>query len=109
MPAPRVAELGVVRPLDARMSNENISVADILGPWVEPDWDSGLIARCRSAWAKPICELTNQELATLLRQRFAVEQLLPIARQRVCDRFNDDSEMYDEELQTAIEHAAKAA
>jgi len=30
------------------------TLAEILGPWVEPDWDSGLIARCRGAWFKSL-------------------------------------------------------
>ena len=91
------------------MTTDTISIADLLGPWVEPDWDSGLIERCRNAWSKPLRDLTNQELATLLRQRFAVEQLLPIASQRVLDGFDDDTEIYDGELQSAIEYARKAA
>jgi hypothetical protein len=91
------------------MTTDTISVADLLGPWVEPDWDSGLIERCRNAWSKPLRDLTNQELATLLRQRFAVEQLLPIASQRVLDGFDDDTEIYEGELESAIEYARKAA
>ena len=51
------------------MSDDTISVAEILGPWVEPSFDSGLIARCRSAWNKPLRDLSREELATLLRQR----------------------------------------
>ena len=91
------------------MTTDTISIADLLGPWVEPDWDSGLIERCRNAWSKPLRDLTNQELATLLRQRFAVEQLLPIASQRVLDGFDDDTEIDDGELERAIEYARKAA
>jgi hypothetical protein len=91
------------------MTNDTISLADLLGPWVEPDWDSGLIERCRNAWSKPLRDLTNQELATLLRQRIAVEQLLPIASQRVLDGFDDDTEIYDGELQSAIKYSRKAA
>ena len=89
------------------MNDEPISVADILGPWVEPNWDSGLIERCRNAWNKPLQNLTNQELATLLQQRFAVERLLPIASERVQNGFDDDTEIYDGELESAIEHARK--
>src|SRR6195256_4788305 len=64
-------------------TTDNISVADLLGPWADPDWDSGLIDRCRTAWGKPLRDLTNQEMATLLRQRVAVEHILPLARKRV--------------------------
>jgi len=91
------------------MTTDTISIADILGQWVEPDWDSGLIERCRNAWNKPLRELTNEELATFLRQRFAVEHLLPIASKRVLDGFDDDTEIDDGELERAIEYARKAA
>jgi hypothetical protein len=91
------------------MATDTISIADILGPWVEPDWDSSLIERCRNAWNKPLRELTNQDLATLLRQRFAVQHILPIANKRVMDGFDDDTEIDDGELERAIEYASKAA
>jgi hypothetical protein len=91
------------------MSDDTISVADILGPWVEPDWDSGLIERCRQAWSRPIRDLSREELATLLRQRIAVEHVLPVARQRVQSGVDDDTEMYDGELEAAIEYASNAA
>ena len=87
---------------------DNISVADILGPWVEPDWDSGLIARCREAWNKPLQDLSREELATLLRQRYAVEHLLPIAKKRLADGDDDDTEMFDGELAEVIEYASRA-
>lgn len=89
-------------------TTDNISVAEILGPWVEPDSDSGLIARCRAAWNKPLRDLSREELATLLRQRFAVERLIPVARKRLEDGIDDDTEMFDGELQEAIEYASKA-
>ena len=91
------------------MSNTgpNISIADLLGPWVEPEWRSGLIERCRTAWSTPILKLTNEELATLLRQRIAVEHLLPVAKKRAADGVEDGSEMYDGELEAAIEYASK--
>lgn len=86
---------------------KTISVADLLGPWVEPDWDSGLIERCRNAWNKPLQELTNREMATLLNQRLAVKHILPIASKRVLDGFDDDTEIYDGELEDAIDYARK--
>lgn len=89
-------------------TNDNLSVADILGPWVEPGWDSCLIARCRAAWSKPLRDLSREELATLLRQRIAVEHLLPIAKKRLEDELDDATEMFDGELQEAIEYASRA-
>lgn len=85
--------------------NETISVADILGPWVESEWDSGLIARCRAAWNKPLRDLSRQELATFLRQRIAVEDVLPIAQKRLADGIDDETELFEGELQEAIEYA----
>jgi hypothetical protein len=90
------------------MNPANISLADILGPWIEQDWQSGLIESCRNAWSTPLRELTNGQLAILLRQRFAVEQLLPIARRRVRHRFDDDTELSDGELRREIESASRA-
>ena len=90
-------------------SMDNISIADILGPWSEPDWDSGLIARLRQAWNKPLRDLSSEELATLLRQRIAVEQILPVAKKRSADIFYDETEIFDGELQEAIEDASEAS
>ena len=87
---------------------DSISLAEILGPWVEPDWDSGLIARCRGAWNKPLRDLSREELATLLRQRFAVEELLPVAKKRLEHGIDDETEMFEGELKEAIEYASKA-
>jgi hypothetical protein len=78
------------------------SLADIEGPWVDPDFDSGLIQRCKRAWTKPLDELTNEELATLLRQRIAVTHVLPVAQERLEAGINDDSELYDGELASAV-------
>lgn len=91
------------------MHTDSNSIADLLGPWVEPDWDSGLIDRCRQAWSKPLRDLSREELATLLRQRIAVEHVMPNARQRVQSGVDDDTEMYDGELEAAIEYANHAA
>jgi hypothetical protein len=91
------------------MTGDTISIADILGQWVEPAWNSSLIERCRNAWNKPLRELTNGELATLLRQRLAVEHILPVASKRMLDGFDDETELYDGELESAIEYARQAA
>lgn len=78
------------------------SVADILGPWVDPGFDSGLIQRCRDAWDKPLDGLTNLELATFLRQNIAVEHVLPVAKERVASNIDDDTELFDGELAEKI-------
>jgi hypothetical protein len=83
--------------------NSRQSIADLLGQWVDPDWKSGLIQRCKNAWNKPLKELSNEEIATLLRQKIAVAHLLPIAHDRVKRNVDDGSEIYDGELEAAIE------
>jgi hypothetical protein len=84
------------------MCGHGKSIADLLGPWAEPDWDSGLIDRCRRAWNKPLGDLSREELATLLRQRIAVEHLLPIAKDKLKSGIDDHTEMYEGELEAAI-------
>ena len=90
------------------MSNPQPStIADLLGPWVEPTITSGLVDRCRQGWSTPIPELTNELLATYLRQKIALSLLLPEARKRVADGYIYDTEMFDEELAEAVEFAER--
>jgi hypothetical protein len=91
------------------MTTDTVSLSELLGPWVGSDWNTGLIERCKNAWSKPLRDLSREELATLLRQRIAVEHLLPIAKKRLEDCIDDDTEMYDGELEGAIEYASNAA
>lgn len=78
------------------------SVADVDGPWVDPGFESGLIARCRSNWSVPVNELSNRVLATFIRQRIALSLVLPEARYRIEAGFTDDTELYDGELAAAV-------
>ena len=48
------------------MSNETITIADILGPWVEPQWASGLIERCEH------CASEDCPILASLEQRAAI-------------------------------------
>jgi hypothetical protein len=80
---------------------EDTTIAALLGSWLL-DWHSGLIARCRMAWNKPLRDLNNEDLVTLLRLRIAAEHILSIARKRV----EDGTEMYKGELEAAIEYVA---
>lgn len=86
---------------------ESRTLSEIVGPWHEPEFESGLIARCREAWPKPIDRLSRQELATLLRQKIAVTHLLPLAKQKIATP-DDATEMYDGELAAAIARAESA-
>jgi hypothetical protein len=83
------------------------SVADVLGPWIDSDFDSGLIERLRRAWSIPIPELPNQMLATFLRQELAMEVILPEAKKRLEAGIDDDSELYEGELAAAYREATE--
>ena len=81
------------------------SVADIEGPWVDPDWKSGLIERCRKSWNIPIGELSNEMLATFLRQEIATVLILEEASRRLDAGIDEDSELYEGELAAAVHKA----
>ncbi len=81
------------------------SVSEILGAWLEPKFESGLISRLRDSWNVPISELTNEMLATFLRQGIALHAILPEARQRLASFIDDNSELYEGELASAVQEA----
>ena len=78
------------------------ALSQLIGPWQETDFQSGLILRVKNAWDKPIETLTNEELATLLRQDIGTAHILPSAQQRVKDGIDDDTEIYDGELAAIV-------
>lgn len=78
------------------------SVADLEGPWVEPELNSGLIQRCRANWSVPIGKLTNHVLATFLRQRKALPIVIPEAKRRISTGHRDDTELFEDELEVAL-------
>jgi hypothetical protein len=82
-----------------------ITVADVAGPWVDSNFDSGLIRRCKRGWNTPVAELTNELLSTYLRQKIALSLIVPEAQKRIAAKLVDDTEMYDEELQNALKSA----
>ena len=81
------------------------SVADVEGPWLDPDFDSGLILRCKRYWEVPVTELPNEMLATFLRQRIGLQIIIPEARKRLESGFDDNSELYEGELLEALKGA----
>ena len=81
------------------------SVADIMGPWLETNWQSGLIERCREYWNVPIAELSNEVLATFLRQDIAMDCVLEEAVRRLNAGFDDDSELFEGELAESVQYA----
>ena len=50
----------------------------------------------------PVGKLSNEALATFLRQRIALELIVSEAQKRVQSGFDDNSEMYDGELSDAL-------
>ena len=84
------------------------SVADVEGPWVDQGFDSGLIERCRQFWTVPVSDLSNEMLATYLRQRVALRLIILEARKRVENGIDDDSELYPGELANALQQASDA-
>jgi hypothetical protein len=81
------------------------SASEIEGPWIEQDFSSGLIQRCKDAWETPVDALSDEMLATFLRQKIALDLVIEEARRRVeSDRY-DGSEMYDGELQKNLKEA----
>ncbi len=88
------------------MSREQpATVADVEGPWIDQNFDSGLIERCKRGWNTPVTELTNELLATYLRQKIALSLVVPEAQVRIAAKFVDDTELYDEELENALRSA----
>ena len=82
-------------------------VADVAGPWIDSDFESGLIERCKRYWCVPVSELPNEMLATYLRQEIAVEVILPEARRRLEAGIDDDSEMFEWELAEVVQRMTK--
>jgi hypothetical protein len=86
---------------------ESRCVGDIVGPWVEPEWDSGLIERLRRSWSIPINELSNEMVATFLRQEIATDVLLEEAKRRLELGFDDESELYEGELASVMKNTCE--
>ena len=84
---------------------KHLSIKDIEGEWVDPDFNSSLIERCRENWSKPINELSNYVLATFLRQKLGLSITISEAKKRIEVNYIDGTELYDEELENALEIA----
>jgi hypothetical protein len=84
-----------------------LTAANIHGPWVDPHWESGLIARVRNYWDVPITELPDVALALFLRQAIAVGPTLEEAMRRLAAGQLDNSEIYDGELAVAVEETMR--
>lgn len=88
---------------------ESRCVADVEGPWIEPEINSSLIERCRANWSVPVGAVSNYVLATFVRQQIAMNLVMPEAQHRIASGFTDESELYDEELSVAVSEATPEA
>jgi hypothetical protein len=79
------------------------SLEQIEGKWDEPEFDSGLVMRCHAARKKPIDQLSDLELATLLNQNIGVKHILPEAIRRVAQNQPDDTEYFTGQRKEAVE------
>lgn len=88
--------------------NREISVEKIVGRWSGPA-DTGLMLRCKEAWATPLRELSDLMVATFLNQKIAAPNILAEAEYRLANTDRDDSELFDEQLQEAVARAKASA
>jgi len=78
------------------------SLEQLEGVWPEPESPTGLVLRCHAARKKPIDELSDLELATLLNQDIGVKHILPEAVRRLAQNQPDDTEYFDGQLKEAV-------
>lgn len=83
------------------------SLEEIEGVWDEPEFQSGLVLRCHAARKKSMDQLSDLELATLLNQEVGVEHILSEAIRRIVSGKSDDTEMFEGQLDEAINRKMK--
>jgi hypothetical protein len=81
---------------------ESRCVADFEGQWSQPDFESGLIDRCRRYWTTPIKDLPDVMLATYINQKFALVPMQKEAQRRIDKGLRDDSELYEGQLHDSL-------
>jgi hypothetical protein len=81
---------------------EKRSIAENVGPWVEPDFNSSLIERLRANWSVPVGDISNYVLATFIRQCVGLDLVIPEAKRRIACGFTDATEILDDELAIAL-------
>ena len=74
------------------------SLEQLEGVWPKPEFPSGLVLLVHGARKKPIDQLSDLELATLL----GVNHILPEAVRRVTQNRPDGTEFFDGELKEAV-------
>lgn len=78
------------------------SLEQLEGVWPEAESPTGLILRCHTARKKPIDQLSDLELATLLNQEIGVKHIMAEAVRRVAQNRPDDTEYFDGQLKQAV-------
>jgi hypothetical protein len=78
------------------------SLEEMEGVWDEPEFSSSLTLRCHAARKKPIDQLSDLELATLLNQDIGVQHILPEAIRRLEQGKPDETEMFEGQLEEAV-------
>ena len=78
------------------------SLEQLEGVWPEPASPTGLMLRCHAARKKPINQLSDLDLATLLNQDIGVSNILPEAVRRLAQNRPDDTEYFDGQLKEAV-------
>jgi hypothetical protein len=91
-----------MRCYNAAMSEDDRTVADIEGSWVDPEFASGLTERCKRNWTTPIRRLSDLMLATFIRQRLGLPAVAIEATRRLSTGHPDDTELFDGELAEAL-------
>ena len=84
------------------------SVADVEGPWVDVNWESGVMERCRRYWTTPISKVPDDALVTYLNQGFARELVIAEARSRVHAGRFDGTEWLDGQLAESLTRALQS-
>ncbi|MEM7359881.1 MAG: hypothetical protein AAF431_12345 [Pseudomonadota bacterium] len=80
----------------------DLKLSEIEGAW-KGECSTSLIKRCREFWDTPISELSDQMVATYLKQRIGKAFMIDEAKRRLANEKRDDSELYDGELKEAYE------
>lgn len=81
------------------------SVADIVGPWADSNFPSGLIERCKRFWTTPVEQLPDLMVATYLNQDIARPLMIAEAHRRLTSASSDGSELHDGQLREALDRA----
>lgn len=86
-------------------NSDTTCVAEIEGPWIDPEAPTGLIERCKRYWDVPLYQLPDIMVATFLQQGIAFQLMIDEAERRLASGRPDRSELYDGQLAQALKSA----